>query len=273
MKARRDKDLIILEKTNLETEELVAWINDLFGVYKNDGIREEVLNFGFEVMIDNYAKAKSEKTKKMILIKILHTLEVVEAGFDIASREKEMNWNLGAIGEVTFLHDMGRFAQAHFESYSDYETNFDHADCGAETVLMAEFDEYENRGITNNELTEAIREHSKIEYLGENIYAKLVRDADKLGLINYFHYHLKNHEWPKGKISEGALEAYLDGKLVPRKFMKNEGDVILCWLSWEFDINFEGTKKLIEESGMKEFMLNLLRETDEKVWKKVRDLT
>ena len=264
----------MLRNPEVEVEKMMAWTRELFlgkGAEKLT-IPEDILKFGFELMSKNFEKAENRSIKNMILRKILHTKEVVEAGFEIMENENGVDWNPYMVGAVTFAHDFGRFPQAHLGSYSDIKTGFDHAEAGAEFVLKGSFPESEKRGLDIQGLAEAVRAHSQLEYNGNDIYGMLIRDADKTGLLNYFHYHIKEYEVFEGKVSPGAVKAVLNGKLVLKLDIRSKIDVFLTWLSWQYDLNFPATKKLFEASGVKQYIFDEIKKRDETVWEKVREL-
>ena len=274
MKVRRQKDIEILNNADFGSDDFCDWVKELFLGEDTEKFRipEDVFDFGFEVMRKNYLAAKNGEIRKLILRKILHTREVVEAGCEILEREDVEEWNPYMAGTVTFLHDMGRFPQAHFGDYSDVRTGFDHAKAGAEMILIADFPKSSERGIDMERVADAVRQHSNLFYVGSDIYGKFARDADKMGLINYFHYHIVDFPIKEDKVNSGALETFLAGKMVLKADMQSKIDVFLCWLSWQCDFNFGATKELFVGGGMKEYILGEIRRMDGGVWEKVADL-
>ena len=120
MRCRRKKDRDIVDRCDLTEEGLGKWIDELFA---GEVMDSSVLEWGKQVMMTNYVEAKDKKIKQLMLWKVIHTREVVEAGKDI----------FGDLGEkrlveiVCFLHDIGRFKQAHLGGYADEVVMFDHA--------------------------------------------------------------------------------------------------------------------------------------------------
>lgn len=273
MKQRKERDLEVLKKGDMSIEEMTEWSKDLFLGVGAEKIRipEDVFEFGIAVMRKNYLAAKDNVIRSLILRKILHTREVVDAGVEIVESEGDVDWNPFFAGAVTFLHDVGRFPQAHFGDYSDIKTGFDHASVGADMILAIEFPEAESMGIDMKRVAEAVREHSRLSYNGGDIYSKFIRDADKLGLMDYFPYLIAEYPAPEGTVTPGALRDFLDGKMVLKADMINKIDVFLCWLSWQCDFNFESTKKLFELGGMKEYMLTELMKMDKTVFDLIKD--
>ena len=271
MKLRRKEDIEVLKSQEFDLGEMMVWTKDLFlgAGTENFRIPEDILEFGFELIFQNYAEAKNDSIKKLIRRKVLHTREVVEAGIEILEAESENELDPYMAGAVTFAHDFGRFPQAQLGSYSDIKTGFDHAKAGEEILLAGNFPLSEKRGIEIKKLAEAVRVHSALAYTGENIYGKFIRDADKLGLLDYFPYHIEEYEVSTGKVTPDAIKAFEEGRLVPKENINNRIDVFLCWLSWQYDLNFAATRKLFESGGMKAYMLGEIQRMDEDVWRKV----
>lgn len=271
VKERKTSDLAILANPDIEVSEMMAWTKELFtGVGTLEfRIPGELLEFGFKLMKNHFEGAESREIRRMILIKVLHTREVVVAGNEIMALENEKKWNPWMVGAVTFAHDFGRFPQARLGSFSDIKTGFDHAEAGAEILLAEKWLKLTEMGIDLKVLAEAVRNHSRLEYTVGEKYGKFIRDADKLGLLSYFHYLIQEFKLPEGKVTPGALKAFLEERLVPKKEMKTQLDVFLCWHSWQFDLNFSSTKKLIETNETENFILEQIKKRDEELWREV----
>lgn len=268
VKLRREKDLKVLKNPDLGVDEVWRWIQELFVENEMEFVvPEDILEYGMKLMKEHFAKAKDTKIRHMVLRKILHTQEVMMAGREILVLDKSEVWEPAMIDAVTFAHDFGRFPQAHLGSYSDFETGFDHAKAGAELILAGNFKDT----VEIKRLAEAVREHSKLEYLGDDKYGKFIRDADKLGLISFFHYHIEEIKVPNGSVTPGAIKAFLEEKLVLKKDLINRIDVFLCWLSWGYDLNYQATKELFVNGGTKEYILGEIKKMDPTVLAIVED--
>lgn len=246
---RGDKSLLAAE----------TWTDELFqrNEYINLKLPNEVVWWFWEVVFGAYVKAKSDLIKRMILVKIIHTLEVVKAGLEIASSEKENNWNDNQVGTTCLLHDIGRFDQALLGSYSDEETRFDHALVGAEMIKEHNFCDFERLGVDKESVVESVKYHSAFSYSGNDVYAKLTRDADKLAILRCLPEIIaaKIGGFDEGGVSEGALQSYKGGEVVRHRDMKTKTDYLLVCLSWENDLNFGKTKRCFIDEGIKEWMM------------------
>jgi len=270
VKQRRARDLAVINNPVVGVDEMLGWTRELFtgeGSGKFN-IPPELLEFGIELMKKYFVLSPDSKRRQMVLRKVLHTREVVVAGVEIRENE-DVDWNNRMVGAVTFAHDFGRFPQAMLGSFSDIKTDFDHASEGAKLIEKENFFELASMGIDIKVLAEAVRQHSALEYRGKEVYVKFVRDADKLGLLDFFHNDIDEFKVPRGSVTKGAIEAFLDGRLVPKEDLVNRIDVFLCWLSWQFDFNFTATRELVGSGGIRDYILEEIKKMDEDVWIKV----
>ncbi|PIP85227.1 hypothetical protein COW83_05305 [Candidatus Collierbacteria bacterium CG22_combo_CG10-13_8_21_14_all_43_12] len=243
-----------------KTEDTVrAWTKKLFheNGTKNFKVPRGVYEWFLEVVFCAYGKAETDLIKRMILVKIIHTREVVMAGIDITSFEKGFDWNDYQVGMVCLLHDIGRFDQALLGSFSDIKTGFDHALMGSEMVKNHEFMEFEVVGINKKSVVESVRHHSAFSYQGDDVYAKLTRDADKLALLRTMPEILavKVEEYSNNGVTEEALRAYKAGTMVRNEDINTKADLLLAWLGWESDFNFSKTESCFVSEGIKEWMM------------------
>lgn len=251
-----------IQKGEKTPEAVQNWMVNLFSeeLKGENGLPKGVFGWFVEVVMKAYFKADNDQSKRMILIKVIHTREVVRAGFDIVKAEKGVEWNYFQVGVVCLLHDIARFDQALMRSFSDNKTDFDHAFEGSEMIKNKDFFEFESLGINKESVVCAVENHSKYLYGGEDYYAKLIRDADKLALLRTMPEHLAVEKW--GYVEEGvteeALESYVNKKLVLHKNIKTKADLFLAWLVWEHDLNFSETKRLFIDEGIRDWMVGEL---------------
>lgn len=235
------------------------WTEGLFGrkEFADLYLPEEVKDWFLKVVFCAYGKAENDLVKRMILVKIIHTLEVVRAGMEISTAENEVCWNKNQVAIVCLLHDVGRFDQALLGSYSDEETGFDHALEGAKMVRDSYFGDFERLGIDKNSVFESVKYHSAFSYSGDDIYAKLTRDADKLAILRALPEIMAARigEFAEGGVSEEALRSYKGKEVVRNQDMKTKTDYLLVCLSWENDFNFAKTKKCFIDEGIKAWMM------------------
>lgn len=262
MQKRYGKDVEFILKEKNTPEEVRDWVLKVFSKELDEGnkLPKEVFDWFTDVMMKAYLKADNDQSKRMILIKVIHTREVVRAGFDIVDVEKGVDWNYFQVGTVCLLHDIARFNQALMRSFSDKKTDFDHALVGSEMIKKQNFSTFESQGINKESVICAVENHSKYLYEGEDWYAKLIRDADKLALLRSMPEHLSIENWGFAEegVTEEALESYVNKKLVLHKHINTKADLFLAWLVWENDLNFSETERLFVDEGIKDWMVGEL---------------
>lgn len=189
-----------------------------------------------------------------------HSLRVMELSKEIATRiglEKEEIELATLIG---LLHDIARF-----EQYTQYKTlkdieSFDHGDYGVK-ILYEEglIKKYIETNEYDEIIKKAIKNHNKLkieEGLNEKemIFAKLIRDADKIDIL----YESTKIFWigeenniNETKITEKYWKQVLEKQLIKReKGVNITGlDSILSVIVFIFDINFKESFQILEEEN------------------------
>lgn len=247
-----DKSLVVVER----------WTRELLKRerYNCHSLPQEARDWFLEVVFDAYQKAENDLMRRMMMVKIIHTLEVVKAGMDILEAEKGFVWNEGQAAVICLLHDIARFKQALLGSLSDSITSFDHAVIGAEMIEGHAFVDFGRLRIDKKVVVEAVRYHSAKIYDGSDQYAKFIRDADKLALLRAMPEILAAElgEYQKEGVTENIWKSYREGGLMDKNDIKTEADLLLTWFTWDRDFNFDETKRRFEDEGIKKRMIEEL---------------
>lgn len=251
-----DADFILRGDKSLKA--VRTWTEGLFARKEAENfiIPKEICDWFFEIVSCAYKKAENDLIRRMILVKIIHTWEVVRAGFDITGGDTSFEWNKNQVGTVCLLHDIARFDQALLGSLSDIQTKYDHATEGSKMITEHVFSSFESVGVDKKSVVESVFCHSRYGYLGNDVYAKLIRDADKLALLRAMPEIIaaKIEGFVDKGVTEAALRAYKNGKMVHNEDMITRADMFLAWLGWESDFNFSRTDKYFVDEGIKEWM-------------------
>jgi hypothetical protein len=147
-----------------------------------------------------------------------------------------------------------------FHSFNDDATHFDHGTIGAEEIkktglLNALF------SIHDQELIDfAIRHHNKMavpeESPGKLLFAKIIRDADKLDIFRCLPPIQAEHDYSP------TLLALLNRRAaLPYAEVKTPGDKRLIRLGWLYGINFDWTLLHLVQEGYVEQLLTSLPDT------------
>ncbi len=203
-------------------------------------------------------------------LKYIHSIKVSENARNIAL-EIGLTPQEADIAEIIgILHDCGRFDQfAKFNTFND-NISLDHAEHSVHILEENHIFERIDRS-TREIIIKSIRYHNKkdipLEKLTEKetIFAKIIRDADKVDIYRVMVEQLKNPEIDKKTLflnqseeiaySAPILDAVKHHKLANLQDMRTVVDFRLIQLSWVFDINFLVTYKLLKSQGYFSYLL------------------
>jgi len=230
---------------------------------------------------------ENQKDQKNIKLKIDHSKRVVKdmkeiiEGFKIPEEEKY----LAKI--IALYHDIGRFKQyQEYQTFSDYKSK-DHGNLGVEVIkengLIVDLDkDYQNI------IYKAIEQHNKAvidkDYFDnekEILFAKLIRDADKLDIFNIFVQRYENDSQEDfiiklstdPKISDEVYEKVINKEAINYDKLKTLNDLKLMQLSWIYDINFDKTIEIIKDRKYIDTIYSSMEKTKEveHVYKEITD--
>lgn len=188
---------------------------------------------------------------KGIALKFYHSKRVAI----ISKRLAELSgWNLHdtyLATQIGLLHDIARFYEVKlFRSFA-FTNNFDHGKYGVYFLKRNNY--YEKFGIIENDketVFASIFYHNKLKVSKKyqnNKFCKLIRDADKIDIL-----YILSQKWDYGddfKVSPKVLEAFKKKKAIKNKYIKTEGDKILFYISYIFDLNYDISCKYLKESN------------------------
>lgn len=212
---------------------------------------KEELKKVFEEYVDKF-----EKTSK-IIVKKEHTLRVANNCYEIASFLNLSDDDKIIAYLIGLCHDLGRFKQlALTDSFSDHDTNIDHAALSVE-ILFKEglINKFMDTMDYDDIIKNAIFYHNKDEVapnIGERgtLFAKIIRDADKLDILNIISVAEKENifwyeEYNNLEINDKILNDHLSHKLINYKEIKTNLDTAIAYFNYAYDINFSWTKDRI----------------------------
>ena len=195
----------------------------------------------FDEYVNNYDMNIPE-----IYYKYYHSYRVMDNMVVLA---KSMNLSICDVKLAKYiglLHDIGRFEQyKRFQSFDD--SNMDHGDYGEEILRKENALKHFDISLDDYEVVyKAIRNHNKYEIESnlnkrELLFAKMIRDADKLDII----YAIGNAEIKSvireddTKIRDKVKKQFFDNKqvIVDDKETKNENIVVMFSFIYDFNFN------------------------------------
>lgn len=203
----------------------------------------------------NYVKGFDELNTR-IKGKQRHSIRVENISKIIAEELKLNNEEIKLAMLIGLLHDIGRFEQEkQYHTFNDLKS-FDHGDFGAD-LLEKIIRRFINIDKYDNVIFQSVRNHNKLkidENLNEQekIFAKIVRDADKLDImdetINLFYKETENLV-NESDISDYTLnfvrkhQSVVTSKNVEIKYLDN----IVRTIAFVFDLNYKKSFEIIKE--------------------------
>lgn len=230
----------------------------------------------FNNYIDSFS-GLSEDQLENFEIKKNHSLRVADLALMLA-KSLELNETEAQLAFfIGLFHDIGRFKQLiEYNTFSDTKS-VDHAELSVEVLKEGDF---------FTELTEgqeelivlAIEQHNKLELTRnlmdkERLFARLIRDADKLDILHVItdYYtnpkakpnHTLTWEMPKGvAVSPKVSKQILNGELVAKEAVLSDLDIKVMQLSWVYDINYRPSFELMMENRYLEKIYNSMPKND-----------
>lgn len=232
-----------------------------------DEKRLEFLASWFERYAMSYADANGA-LPKAAECKLVHTREVRAAAARIAVSEHgaKLSGSLALLAECGgLLHDVARFEQYKLHKTFSDRKSFDHGDAGAKIVRELKLDE----GLPQDEaemLVESVRLHNKAQIPqglkpGVETMAKIVRDADKVGILQFISRYLNEEAdyWKDPAISfempdtdgfnEEIALTVLEGKIVNYGKIACVNDFLITLFAWPSDLNYAESARMLLAHG------------------------
>lgn len=237
---------------------------------RNDDSFED-LKKRFERYIDGFDVTDSA-CRSGFELKREHSLIVAEEAASIATAIGLTPEDVMLARVIGLLHDIGRFVQlAHYGTFSD-EASIDHGDVGADIIASGQWLStwhHHDRRVART----AVIHHNKARLPAFDdercgLFARLIRDADKLDIFRVLRDRYQGPEWPASTerlpsddVSDGVFRDVLAGRLVDRGAIRNRIDWVFFRLCWLFDIHFEPAFDMILERGYPTLLMSALPDT------------
>ena len=189
----------------------------------------------FEKFILNF-----DLNNKIIKQRYDHTYRVVDNCYKIAKSLNLSDSDVTLAMLIGLLHDIGRFRQLTiYNSYNDNKS-FDHAEYGADMLfkdgLIYDFiDDVSSFDV----IEKSIRLHNKACVLDDNIFVKIIRDADKLDILYIMSNDLDELNFYVEPISLDILDNLKNKEVIKYSNIKTTGDKVAVYLGYVFDLNFD----------------------------------
>ena len=217
--------------------------------------------------------------------KQLHSLRVMKESKKVAEALKLSNEKVELAELIGLLHDIGRFEQYNRGNTYLNEMLLDHANLGVEVLIK---DDYIKKYIDDGKyipiIFTAIKNHNKFKIEDgldeeELLFAKIIRDADKLDILYEGVEIYWNTEKEKTGVENSKISVKIEQQFKNERQVKKYGnerndtvDGLLILLSYIYDINFKETLGIINEEDYVNRILNRFDFKDEETKEKIEKL-
>ena len=216
----------------------------------------------FSKYVENY-DFSNERIKR----KFEHSFRVMKEAGELANNLNLSEKEIELANIIGLLHDIGRFEQIRIYSTFKDHKSIDHGDLGVEILKK---DHYLRKYIDEEEyddiIYKSIKNHNKFKIedgLNEKelIFAKLIRDADKLDIFYegseiFWNTEDERKEVEESEISPEILKAFNNKELINIKNIKTPADEVISFIAFLYDINFDYSREKIEKQEYINKVLN-----------------
>ncbi len=194
-----------------------------------------------EQEFDNYVK-NYNLNNNQIKSKYDHSYRVMKLNVKYAKKLKFNEENIKIAKIIGLLHDIGRFEQyKKFKIYNDKNT-IDHADYSVDILFNQ--NQIQNFNVPSKYykvIEFAVKNHNKLKISQTDDaqklkHARLIRDTDKIDILNVFASEVKNLD-TKDKISDKVIQSIKKHEIVNRNDCQNPNDQLASYFAFVFDIN------------------------------------
>ncbi len=168
-----------------------------------------------------------------------------------------------------------------YDSY--YDNKVDHADLGVkilfENNMIRKFIEIDNY---DNIIFKAVKNHNKYKIennlnSAETIHTKVIRDADKIDILNEiskrtFKSIYNKEEISNQNISDKVYGSIMNERLVNINDVNTDLDHWILKVGYIFDINFEVSKQIIKDNQSVLRFIDRINTDNEDTNKKLQDI-
>ncbi len=191
--------------------------------------------------------------------KLEHILRVSKNCQKIAQKLELSQEEINLAKLIGLLHDIGRFEQYKITEPKEL-AKFDHGKAG---VKILKEDNYIRKYMEDSKYDEiiytAVYEHNKYELSKgltkeQELFCKIIKDADKIDLLYegayvYWQEPNRKKQIEEGKLSPKMLKDFYQYKLADNRNSISKTDQILTFTSFVFDLNFKFCLEILRKNN------------------------
>ncbi len=207
-----------------------------------------------------------------IALKIGHIERVAQVSKKIAENLNLSEEEIKLAELIGLFHDIGRFEQVRIsDSFSDRDTGINHGELSVKVLFEDELiRNYLTETKYDNIIKKAILNHNRANIepnLSEKelLFAKIVRDADKLDIFytitfNDFNAIFWYDSFDCEKISDTVMSQFEKGSFVKYSDIHNNADMMLAFYGYIYDLNFDTSLQYLAEKQYLDVFKNRVKE-------------
>ena len=217
-----------------------------------------------------YVKNYDIKNDK-IRLKVEHIERVSQVAKKLATKLELEDEDIKLAELIGLLHDIGRFEQLRqYNTFVD-RNSINHGEFGVH-VLFNEKDGIIRNFIDDNQyddiIKKAILNHNKdVVDIPDNLtprellHTKMIRDSDKIDILNLLTFEKKETAWEKADLSDDIISdeiyrEFMEQKRIDYGHRKSSADVLVGHFAYVFDFNFPESLELVKERNYFEKIYN-----------------
>lgn len=200
-----------------------------------------------------------------INIKYYHSLRVRENSEEIAKSLKFGKYDIDLAKFIGLTHDIGRFSQWKLYGTFDDSKSMDHALLSINILFREKFlTNFPSLTKDANVIKMAIYNHNKYlidKKLSERelLFAKIIRDADKLDLLYLLGENAIILDEDDSVVTDVVNNTFLDCKAINTADCRSLSDKILFKMAFVFDLNFTKSFEIIKRKKLLDNFYNNLQ--------------
>ena len=239
-----------------------------------------------------YVKKYDIKNDK-IRLKIEHIERVSQTAKKLATKLELEEEDIKLAELIGLLHDIGRFEQLkRYNTFND-KNSINHGEFGVHILFNKkdgiirnfieekQYDEIIEKAILNH--NKDAKDIPEILTTRELLHTKIIRDSDKIDILNLLTFEKKETAWEKEDLSNDIINddiynEFMEKGRIDYGKRKSSADLLVGHFAYVFDFNFPESLKFIHEKRYFEKIYNRFEFNDkqtkqryEKIYKRVNE--
>lgn len=225
-----------------------------------------------------YVKRYNIKDDK-IRLKVEHIERVSQNAKKLATKLELDKEDIKLAELIGLLHDIGRFEQIkRYHTFND-KKSINHGEFGVHILFNKndgiirsfvkdkQYDDIIKKVIINH--NKGAKDISEDLTTRELLHTKIIRDSDKIDILNLLTFEKKETAWEKADlsddiISEEIYKEFMENGNIDYGKIKSSADLLIGHFAYVFDINFPDSLKFIKEKNYFEKIYNRFKFNDKK---------